>query len=95
MFYTIAKHLAAHWSVFNVFSYLTLRSILAAMSALAIALIAGPFMIARLSRYKIGQVVRAAHLAVPAEGRLDVVDLEPDLVASFPAAATETRDRFW
>jgi len=58
VFYTIAKHLAAHWSVFNVFSYLTLRSILATMSALAIALIAGPFMIARLSRYQIGQVVR-------------------------------------
>ena len=44
--------------VFNVFSYLTLRSILATMSALAIALLVGPFMIARLSRYQIGQVVR-------------------------------------
>ena len=41
------------------FSYLTLRSILAAMSALAIALLVGPFMIARLARYQIGQVVRA------------------------------------
>jgi phospho-N-acetylmuramoyl-pentapeptide-transferase len=58
MLYWIAKHLAVHYSVFNVFSYLTLRSILAAMSAMAIALIAGPFMISRLARYQIGQVVR-------------------------------------
>ena len=59
MIYWAAKHLAVHFSVFNVFSYLTLRSILAAMSALAIALLVGPFMIARLARYQIGQVVRA------------------------------------
>ena len=58
MFYTLAKHLAVHHSLFNVFSYLTLRSILATMSALSIALLVGPYMIARLSRYQIGQVVR-------------------------------------
>jgi phospho-N-acetylmuramoyl-pentapeptide-transferase len=58
MIYWAAKHLAVHFSVLNVFSYLTLRSILAAMSALSIALLVGPFMIARLARYQIGQVVR-------------------------------------
>jgi len=58
MLFWAAKHLALHYSVFNVFSYLTLRSILAAMSALTIALLAGPFMIARLAREQIGQVVR-------------------------------------
>ena len=58
MLYWAAKQLAAHLSLFNVFSYLTLRSILSAMSALAIALLVGPFMISRLSRYQIGQVVR-------------------------------------
>ena len=58
MLYWAAKHLAAHFSVFNVFSYLTLRSILAAMSALSIALLVGPLMISRLARYQIGQVVR-------------------------------------
>ena len=42
MLYWAAKHLAVHYSVFNVFSYLTLRSILAAMSAMAIALMVGP-----------------------------------------------------
>src|SRR6267154_1230866 len=58
MLYWAAKHLAVHISLFNVFSYLTLRSILATMSALAIALLIGPLMISRLSRYQIGQVVR-------------------------------------
>jgi phospho-N-acetylmuramoyl-pentapeptide-transferase len=56
--YWAAKQLATHLSVFNVFGYLTLRSIVSAMSALAIALLVGPTMIARLSRYQIGQVVR-------------------------------------
>lgn len=42
----------------NVFSYLTMRAILAALSALAISLVIGPWMIARLSRYQIGQVIR-------------------------------------
>ena len=45
-------------SGFNVFSYLTFRAILATVSALAISLLVGPSMIARLSRYQIGQVVR-------------------------------------
>ena len=58
MLYWVTKHLAVHYSVFNVFSYLTLRSILATMSAMTIALFAGPYMIERLARYQIGQVVR-------------------------------------
>jgi phospho-N-acetylmuramoyl-pentapeptide-transferase len=57
----------AHWLAqrttgwhtgFNVFNYLTFRAILATVSSLAISLIVGPGMIARLSRYQIGQVVR-------------------------------------
>ena len=44
--------------VLNVFSYLTMRAILAALSALAISLVIGPWMIERLSRYQIGQVIR-------------------------------------
>ena len=42
----------------NVFSYLTMRAILAALSALANSLVIGPWMIERLSRYQIGQVIR-------------------------------------
>jgi len=42
----------------HVFSYLTFRAILATASALGLSLIIGPSMIARLSQYQIGQVVR-------------------------------------
>jgi phospho-N-acetylmuramoyl-pentapeptide-transferase len=58
MLYWLAKQLEHEYTAFNVFSYLTLRAILAVMSALAISLLVGPFMIARLSRYQIGQIVR-------------------------------------
>src|ERR1700733_4245460 len=58
MLYWIAKLLATYHTAFHVFSYLTLRAILAVMSALSMALLVGPVMITRLSRYQIGQVVR-------------------------------------
>ena len=54
----LAKQLAASFSAFNVFSYLTMRAIMAAISALALSLVLGPWMIERLSVGQIGQVVR-------------------------------------
>ena len=44
---------------FNVFGYITLRAVLATLTALAIALIAGPAVIRKLTAYKIGQSVRS------------------------------------
>ena len=58
MLFWLTQHLSALKSGFHVFSYLTLRAILAMSSALVISLLVGPGMIARLSRYQIGQVVR-------------------------------------
>jgi phospho-N-acetylmuramoyl-pentapeptide-transferase len=58
MLYWLAEQLTPIASGFNVFSYLTLRAILAVMTALLMSLAVGPWMIARLSRYQIGQVVR-------------------------------------
>ena len=58
MLYWLTQHLTSRISGFNVFSYLTFRAILATISSLAISLIVGPSMIAKLSRYQIGQVVR-------------------------------------
>jgi phospho-N-acetylmuramoyl-pentapeptide-transferase len=58
MIYWLTQRLQDELSFLNLFSYLTLRAILAALSALAIALAIGPWMIARLSRDQIGQVVR-------------------------------------
>ncbi len=58
MLYWLARLLAVHHSVFRVFSYLSLRAILAVVSALCLSLLVGPLMISWLSRYQIGQVVR-------------------------------------
>ena len=40
------------------FTYITLRAVLAALTALAISLSSGPAMIRKLTAYKIGQAVR-------------------------------------
>ncbi len=58
MLYWVARQLTGVYSGFHVFYYQTFRAILAAISALAFSLLAGPAMIAKLSRYQIGQVVR-------------------------------------
>jgi phospho-N-acetylmuramoyl-pentapeptide-transferase len=54
----LADYLAQYDSGFGVFRYITLRAILAVLTALAISFLVGPAMIRRLSRYKIGQTVR-------------------------------------
>ena len=54
----LADYLAQYDSGFNVFRYITLRTILAVLTALVISFVVGPGMIRRLSRYKIGQTVR-------------------------------------
>ncbi len=59
MLLLLSEYLSRFHSAFRVFQYLTLRGILAAMTALAIALFIGPGMIAWLSRYQIGQRVRS------------------------------------
>ena len=51
--------LAQDIRAFNVFSYLTLRAVLAAATALLISLAAGPWVIRRLTALKIGQAVRS------------------------------------
>ena len=59
MLLELAQWLAKDIRAFNVFSYITLRAVLATLTALAIALIAGPAVIRRLTAYKIGQSVRS------------------------------------
>jgi phospho-N-acetylmuramoyl-pentapeptide-transferase len=58
MLLMLSEYLSRYHTFFRVFQYLTLRGILAAMTALAIALLIGPAMIDWLSRYQIGQQVR-------------------------------------
>ena len=54
----LTEYLAQFYSGFHVFQYLTLRGILAAVTALLMALFIGPRMISLLNRYQIGQRVR-------------------------------------
>jgi phospho-N-acetylmuramoyl-pentapeptide-transferase len=54
----LAQWLARDVRAFNVFTYITLRVVLAALTALAISFVIGPAMIRRLTAYKIGQAVR-------------------------------------
>lgn len=50
--------LAQDIRTFNVFSYITLRTVLAVLTAMVIAFVIGPKMIRKLTVYKIGQAVR-------------------------------------
>ncbi|MCZ8130658.1 MAG: phospho-N-acetylmuramoyl-pentapeptide-transferase [Steroidobacteraceae bacterium] len=58
MLLRLTEWLAQYWSGFQVFGYLTLRGILAALTALLIALLVGPWMIRTLAARQIGQNVR-------------------------------------
>ena len=54
----LTEYLATFISGFNVFQYLTFRTMVSALTALAISLLLGPTMIRQLSHHQIGQVVR-------------------------------------
>jgi phospho-N-acetylmuramoyl-pentapeptide-transferase len=54
----LAQYLSEFESGFQVFQYLTFRGILGVMTALAISLMVGPYMIRRLNYHQIGQSVR-------------------------------------
>lgn len=54
----LAEYLARFYSGFNVFQYLTLRTILGVLTALMISFVIGPIMIRHLSVRQIGQQIR-------------------------------------
>lgn len=54
----LAEYLTQYYRAFNVFEYITLRAIVASLTALIITLLMGPPMIRWLAQYKVGQVVR-------------------------------------
>src|SRR3977135_878252 len=58
MLFELAARVSTDVRTFNVFTYITLRVVLAALTALAISFIVGPAMIRKLTAYKIGQAVR-------------------------------------
>jgi phospho-N-acetylmuramoyl-pentapeptide-transferase len=58
MLLALARWLAHDIHGFNVFNYITLRAVLATMTALAISFVVGPKLIRKLTEYKVGQSVR-------------------------------------
>ncbi len=58
MLLELTQWLASDIRAFNVFNYITLRTLLAALTSLVISFIVGPTMIRKLTAYKIGQAVR-------------------------------------
>lgn len=58
MLYIFTEYLQQYYTGFNVFQYITLRTILGTITALLLSLLIGPAMIRRLVTYKIGQSVR-------------------------------------
>ncbi|HTE39579.1 MAG TPA: phospho-N-acetylmuramoyl-pentapeptide-transferase [Steroidobacteraceae bacterium] len=59
MLHYLAQQLAERISGFNVFSYLTLRAILAALTSLVLSFVVGPWMIRKFTQRQIGQQVRS------------------------------------
>ncbi|MFZ9346436.1 MAG: phospho-N-acetylmuramoyl-pentapeptide-transferase [Burkholderiaceae bacterium] len=58
MLLMLADWLEQYIRAFNVFGYITLRAVLAAMTALGIGLFLGPAVIRKLTQMKVGQAVR-------------------------------------
>ncbi len=58
MLLDLFQWLSQDYRMFSVFNYITLRAVMASMTALAISLLAGPLVIRKLAAYKIGQSVR-------------------------------------
>jgi phospho-N-acetylmuramoyl-pentapeptide-transferase len=67
MLLELAQWLSKDFRFFTVFNYITLRAVLATLTALGVGLLAGPWLIRKLTEMKIGQAVRTdgpqTHLA--------------------------------
>jgi phospho-N-acetylmuramoyl-pentapeptide-transferase len=57
--YHLLYPLAVHHSLFNLFRYVTVRSVWAAMTAFLLSLVLGPSIIGFLTRLKVGQTIRS------------------------------------
>ena len=58
MLLELAQWLAKDIRAFNVFSYITLRAVLACLTALVLTFMIGPALIRKIAAYKVGQAVR-------------------------------------
>ena len=58
MLYWLLVPLRDHWFLFNVFGYITVRTVLAGITALLISMITGPFLIKFLKKRQLGAEIR-------------------------------------
>ncbi|MBI5453146.1 MAG: phospho-N-acetylmuramoyl-pentapeptide-transferase, partial [Deltaproteobacteria bacterium] len=58
MLYYFLYPLAKHHTIFNVFQYISFRTIYAAITALLLSFVLGPYLINKLKVLKFGEVVR-------------------------------------
>jgi phospho-N-acetylmuramoyl-pentapeptide-transferase len=58
MLIVVTEHLTKLYTGFNVFSYLTTRAILSALTALVLSFAFGPYLIQRLTAQRVGQQIR-------------------------------------
>jgi phospho-N-acetylmuramoyl-pentapeptide-transferase len=58
MLYYFLYPLAKHHTIFNVFQYITFRTIYAAVTALVLSFVIGPYLIRKLRAMNVGEVVR-------------------------------------
>lgn len=58
MLYRLCEWLSVYWHPLNVVHFLTFRAVLAVLTSLALSFCLGPWMIRRLRRLQLGQVVR-------------------------------------
>lgn len=63
MFYNLLAPLSSEWTIFNVFRYITFRSVWALITALLISIVVGPVFIRWLRRLKFGQHIHEDVLA--------------------------------
>ena len=59
MLLELADWMARHFTTLHLFQYITFRTIMAALTALAVSLLLGPALIRKLAALKAGQVVRS------------------------------------
>ena len=55
----LAEWMAKYFTALHLFQYITFRTIMAALTALSVALLLGPALINKLAALKAGQVVRS------------------------------------
>jgi phospho-N-acetylmuramoyl-pentapeptide-transferase len=96
----LTEYLAQFESGFNVFSYLTMRAILGALTALVLSFVIGPRMIAKLSVNQVGQPVREegpdTHLIkAGTPTMIGYVDDYKKLVLQDPAGISAKSKLFW